>query len=620
MANFQELTVTKASARQPAAEPTELVRKLEMDAALAAKSASDHTHTNDHVPVTLGASNSLALTLDTQAIAGELIPATNGGLLVGVGGASVNFGSGQYQVAPGNHAHANDHVAASANPTQSDSVGVTVAAGQLISAVVNLAANGGLKVVSGQGLAADVGTAGTQVAAGDHTHSVATTIADGAMSAADKIKLDGLTTPVDLVQSVANTATVALVVDGEGELTASVPTGTGLTAGASTLDVDFTAVAAANHTHDLATSTTDGAMSAEDKVKLDALAAPGPNVSIGTSSTLDLACGTDQVLGGDVKLATGSALKITDGLAVDIGTGATQAAAGNHAHANDHFAATANPSQHDTLEVIVNVNQQASGYVRLAANGGLKTVAAQGVAADVGTGSTQVAAGDHTHADASGVAAGLMTAANFTKLAGLPSSAESPLTFADGTTIDFTRTSNSVTAEVKAGAGLTTGEASLEVDFTAVAAADHTHVDATGSASGFLTTTEKAKIADLYTNAEKDARYVLKSGSATTIQAVPTILNATGGDAVTPGLTATNDVWCKSSVYIGGTKDSAIERYGAADLGVDGKWTVTGRVTGGHAKFDYILIQNPDTGNYHRFYPKTEGSLVTGYFDPTPEE
>ncbi len=53
----------------------------------------------------------------------------------------------------------------------------------------------GINITNGNGsitIASDIGTSSTQVAAGNHTHSLATTLADGFMSAADKIKSDGI--------------------------------------------------------------------------------------------------------------------------------------------------------------------------------------------------------------------------------------------------------------------------------------------------------------------------------------------------------------------------------------------------------------------------------------------
>lgn len=95
-----------------------------------------------------------------------------------------------------------------------------------------------------------------------------------------------------------------------------------------------------------------------------------------------------------VALATGGALVDTgNGLAVSLGTSATQAAAGNHTHTLLHPPTTLQPSS--SLVIAIDGSQCLSAEVRLAAGGGL--VLNSGVGADFGTGHSQVARGDHLH-------------------------------------------------------------------------------------------------------------------------------------------------------------------------------------------------------------------------------
>ena len=92
--------------------------------------------------------------------------------------------------------------------------------------------------------------------------------------------------------------------------------------------------------------------------------------------------------GGGV-LATGG------GLAVDLGTGHTQAAYGDHTHGQLHNPFTIEASNSLAWSL---AGQDLSGEVRCAAGGALKVVASSGLAVDLGTGHTQAAYGDHTHA------------------------------------------------------------------------------------------------------------------------------------------------------------------------------------------------------------------------------
>jgi hypothetical protein len=82
------------------------------------------------------------------------------------------------------------------------------------------------------------------------------------------------------------------------------------------------------------------------------------------------------------------------GLAVDFGTDATQAATGDHTHEQLHDALTLQPSASLTLSL---AGQVLSAEVKLAALSGL-TASASGLAVSFGTGSTQAARGNHTHA------------------------------------------------------------------------------------------------------------------------------------------------------------------------------------------------------------------------------
>ena len=190
---------------------------------------------------------------------------------------------------------------------------------------VVLAPAGGLQV-TGAGLAADLGTGGTQAAAGDHTHaqlhdpvtlgassSLSGTLAGQALGLEVRAVSGGglLVTPsgvaVDfsvaqragassapsgVVTAVSSSASVALTL-AAGTLSASTvldpapPSNTGgqLVAGVNGLRVALgttaTTAAAGNHGHSAATGVADGFMSAADKAAHDALWAAGvPTVAV----------------------------------------------------------------------------------------------------------------------------------------------------------------------------------------------------------------------------------------------------------------------------------------------------------------------------------------------------
>lgn len=97
---------------------------------------------------------------------------------------------------------------------------------------------------------------------------------------------------------------------------------------------------------------------------------------------------------GVVLKPSGGLVETEDGVAVDIGTASTQAAAGDHAHEELHDALTVAAGASVTLTLD---GQELSAEATVAEGGGL-VLSDSGLAADVGTLAGQVAAGDHTHA------------------------------------------------------------------------------------------------------------------------------------------------------------------------------------------------------------------------------
>ena len=177
------------------------------------------------------------------------------------------------------------------------------------------AGQGQIGVSAGNGLYVLLGTGANVAAAGNHAHADATDSTDGFMAAADKTKLDGIAA-----------GATALALAGSG---------TAATAAHS------------DHIHPEVTEETDGFMIAADKAKLDALpiaadldtntvatvAAALENSDSVTFTFVSGALKFGVLLSTDLSAGEGAiGLDAENGLYVVLGTGANQAAAGNHTH------------------------------------------------------------------------------------------------------------------------------------------------------------------------------------------------------------------------------------------------------------------------------------------------
>jgi hypothetical protein len=261
MATLKETTAAGVKVGRPAADPTDVVRKQEFDAAMAARPTASEISAliaaAVHAAVTKVDTNSVAITLTGQQISADV--RASYGLTINPSGLKCDFGSGENQVARGNHAHANDHAAATGGSTATATVAVD--GSQAISVSVTLDPAGNL--VSG---ANGIGVNSSAFAAADHTHMTASTTEPGFLSAADKLKLDNLTSDPETYN---DSQTVSLTFNETG-LTADVIVGAGLQITASGVEVDFTQVAAIAHTHSDATNAADGLMTMEQVRALEA--------------------------------------------------------------------------------------------------------------------------------------------------------------------------------------------------------------------------------------------------------------------------------------------------------------------------------------------------------------
>lgn len=343
------------------------------------------------------------------------------------------------------------HAKATGGSTNTISVAVD-ASTQAVTANARLK-SGGYLASDTNGLYVDVASLAPAVKA---SIAAATTSAAGLMSATDKVKLDGLTQ---------------------------------LTLGAGSGNA-----AAGNHSHSNATTSAAGFMSAQDKIDLAAAKAAIDGATVLSAADARAAIGAAIVQTASVTPIYAASqftwnVRLTpnyglhqgpSGVQLDFGTGALQAAPGNHAHSDyesrlaaleaiDHAAATGDATNSATVSV--DGSQVITANVRLKTDGAL-AVDSDGVYADVGTGSTQVAAGNHTHSDYESRLAALEAVDHAILTKGDTNSISLSLAGAGGQTL----TAN---ARLKTNGGLAVDVDGIYADVgtgaTQVAAGNHTH-------------------------------------------------------------------------------------------------------------------------------------------------
>lgn len=157
-----------------------------------------HTHSQLHDPVTVVDGNSIDFTLAGQQLTGEVKLDVNPGLEIAAGGLRAFFGSGQNDVARGNHSHALLHSPVTLQSTSTVTLSIG-ASPQMIRADVKLDADppGARILNTSAGLYVPTNNS-SGAAAYNHTHANATQGADGFMSASDKVKLDTVTVLLQL--------------------------------------------------------------------------------------------------------------------------------------------------------------------------------------------------------------------------------------------------------------------------------------------------------------------------------------------------------------------------------------------------------------------------------------
>lgn len=263
MAILKATIVASIESEAPASSPEELMRKGEVDAALAGKADLVHTHAAEdvtglqsgiqtHLGSVLASTNTVVPTVSDESVSFDLRVNPLGALTSDGDGLRVAVGMASGLVAPGDHTHPTLHDPVTVVP----GYGIALAMDeQELSAEVVLAPNGGL-ALGGSGLGVSFGTGATDVAAGNHTHA-------------------GMHAAVTVI----DTASVAFALTGQ-ELTAAVrfdPDPDGGVPLAESADGVYaptgpSGVAPYEHTHGNASTSTAGFLSAFDKDSLDTVA------------------------------------------------------------------------------------------------------------------------------------------------------------------------------------------------------------------------------------------------------------------------------------------------------------------------------------------------------------
>jgi hypothetical protein len=359
MANTLKPTVVeRISSNNPAANPNDLVRKNEVDAALAAKASSSDVDTAiasaTHPPVTKTDSNSVAISLTGQLLSADVkIPAETTSQTAATGLTddfshpvvatdSLDTNSEKLTTCVVERRLVADNSVVALGVEDTDytvdletgiitiltgSNLVTASAAEKVTVTLSREAItvGPALEITPSGVEVKLGTARNQAAKGDHTHAN-----------------DHRAATVDSANK-----SVALAISSKQKISAEVvaPVDGGLKVTNNGLEADFTKISATNHGHANATQSAPGFMSAADKTKLDGL--NGGATTFDDTSTVDLSVSPTGHVTADVKKGAGITEDET-GLAVDFDA----VAAKDHVHdpVSDTLSGFMTPDQKADLE------------------------------------------------------------------------------------------------------------------------------------------------------------------------------------------------------------------------------------------------------------------------------
>lgn len=332
----------------------------------------------------------------------------------------------------------------------------------------------------------------------------ATTSTSGLMSDTDKTKLDGIATGAEVNQNAFSNVKVGSIV-----LEADSKTDTfELVGGANiTLTPDATGdkvtIIATDTTYSNATTSTSGLMSGGDKTKLDGIAT-GAEVNQNAFSSIDVTQGTEITnISADAK---------TDKLTIVAGSNVT-------------------------------------------------------LTPDTTNDKITITAKDTTYSDATTSASGLMSASDKTKLNGVATGAEvNQNAFSNikigSTTIEADAKTDTLELVAGSNVSFTTDAANDKITITAT---DTTYNNATQSAAGLMSSTDKTKLDGIATGATANTGTVTK---------VSTGVGLTGGDVTTTGTIKANLKSETASTLEAAAKGSTADREYAVGVDKNGKLSV----------------------------------------------
>jgi len=260
MAKLGNVTGAQFTSENPATLPNHLVRLDQMQAAISSGVDAGHTHTSSQITdfAEATADQVAALIQDSHTVrwnyddpGGELSAAV--ALKPGGGLTSDSDGLSTSGVASENHTHSGLHDPVTLGTSTSIEFTLAGPGGQVLAGEVKLSGDSGL-IIEGDGLQVDFGSGVNQVARGNHGHV-------------------GLHNKVTVQASTTLTPTI---VDGDQKISGDVkmdpnPPGARIlnTSAGIYTKIGTSGAAAYEHTHPVATTSTDGLLSAADKVKLD---------------------------------------------------------------------------------------------------------------------------------------------------------------------------------------------------------------------------------------------------------------------------------------------------------------------------------------------------------------
>lgn len=242
MADLKQTVVESIISNTAANEPKALVRKGELDAELAQRPTSAEMaaaiDADTHDAVTVTDTPSVRFVLTGQNIQANV--AAGDGLTIG-SNLGVRFGTGTNEVARGDHTHAQLHDAATGSSTDSATTSVT---GQQVRVDVRLEPGSALYAAAN-----GIGIYSSYFAASDHTHNDVTLATAGFMTAAMLAELQAATAGLDSLDFI-DTSTIRWVIGSNHAAHVRAWTGLKENSEGNGLEVDFTEVARADHTHD----------------------------------------------------------------------------------------------------------------------------------------------------------------------------------------------------------------------------------------------------------------------------------------------------------------------------------------------------------------------------------